>query len=43
MYALAVGVSLWQPPLAALIHVLLAALWLVPNRIERHRGSREPG
>ena len=35
MYALAVGVSLWQPPLAALIHVLLAALWLVPNRIER--------
>jgi len=34
MYALAVVVALWHPPLAAVIHVLLAALWLVPNRIE---------
>jgi len=41
VYALAVLVSLWQPLLAALIHVLLAVLWLVPNRIGRSAG--EPG
>ena len=35
MYALAVLVALWQPALAAVIHVLLAALWLVPTRVGR--------
>ena len=31
LYALAVAVSLWYPPLGALVHVLLALLWLVPE------------
>lgn len=31
LYALAVGLSLWYPPLGAVIHVLLALLWLVPE------------
>lgn len=38
MYALAVLVSLWRPQLGAVIHVLLAALWLVPGPIERAPG-----
>jgi len=38
MYTLAVLVSLWQPPLGAVIHVLLAAMWLVPGRIARAPG-----
>lgn len=40
MYALAVLVALWHPPLAVVIHVLLAGLWLVPTRIERGAGRR---
>jgi len=32
MYILAIGASLWSAPLGAVIHVLLAALWLVPDR-----------
>ncbi|MCC2955154.1 TMEM175 family protein [Massilia sp. IC2-477] len=31
LYALAVVLSLWYPPLGALIHVLLAILWLMPE------------
>ena len=38
MYALAVLVSLWHPPLGAVIHVLLAALWLVPGPVRRAPG-----
>jgi len=38
MYALAVLASLWHPPLGAVIHVLLAAMWLVPAGIEREAG-----
>jgi len=36
LYALAVAVSLWYPPLGALVHVLLALLWLMPE------GARHP-
>lgn len=35
MYAFAVLAAPWQPALAVVIHVLLAALWLVPNRVGR--------
>ena len=31
LYALAIGLSLWYAPLGALIHVLLALLWLMPE------------
>lgn len=31
LYALAILLSLWYAPLGALIHVLLAVLWLVPG------------
>ncbi|OON62870.1 hypothetical protein B0920_05410 [Massilia sp. KIM] len=38
-YALAVGVSLWRPPLAAAVHVLLALAWLVPQgQLRQARG-----
>ncbi len=32
LYALAVLVSMWQPLLGSVIHVVLAALWLMPER-----------
>ena len=32
LYALAIALSLWYAPLGAVIHVLLAALWLAPGR-----------
>ncbi|MEW7847486.1 TMEM175 family protein [Massilia aurea] len=32
LYALAIVLSLWYPPLGAVIHVVLAVLWLVPER-----------
>ncbi|MFC5462643.1 TMEM175 family protein [Massilia niabensis] len=31
LYALAIGLSLWYAPLGALIHVLLALFWLMPE------------
>ena len=31
LYALAIVLSLWYPPLGAVIHVLLALLWLMPD------------
>ncbi len=31
LYALAIVLSLWYPPLGALIHVLLAGYWLMPE------------
>lgn len=33
LYALAVAVSLWHPPLGAVVHVILAGLWLMPVRV----------
>jgi len=39
-YAIAVVLSLWYAPLGALIHVLLAGVWLMPDA--RHRTSIEP-
>ncbi|KQQ92057.1 hypothetical protein ASF77_08120 [Massilia sp. Leaf139] len=35
LYALAIGLSLMHPPLGAVVHVLLALLWLVPERAPR--------
>jgi uncharacterized membrane protein len=32
LYALAIGLSLWYAPLGSVIHVLLAVLWLAPER-----------
>jgi uncharacterized membrane protein len=32
LYALAIGLSLWYAPLGSVIHVLLALLWLMPER-----------
>jgi uncharacterized membrane protein len=31
LYALAIGLSLWYPPLGAAVHVLLALLWVMPQ------------
>jgi len=31
LYALAIGLSLWYAPLGAVIHVLLAIVWLMPE------------
>ena len=31
LYALAIGLSLWSPPLGAGTHVRLALLWLMPE------------
>jgi len=41
LYALAVLLSLVYAPLGAVIHVLLAIVWLVPGNNERERGRRE--
>jgi uncharacterized membrane protein len=36
LYAIAIGLALWQPRVAVGIYVLVAAIWLVPDkRIER--------
>jgi len=32
LYVLAIAVSPWSAPLAAVLHVVLAAMWLVPDR-----------
>jgi hypothetical protein len=32
LYAVAIGVSLFYPPLGSAIHVALALLWLMPGR-----------
>lgn len=32
LYALAIPLSLWYPPLGTLIYVLVAALWFIPDR-----------
>lgn len=32
LYSLAILISLWSPPLGSLIHVLLALVWIYPDR-----------
>jgi hypothetical protein len=36
LYALAIAVSPWSAPLAAVLHVVLAAMWLAPDRTAPH-------
>ncbi len=37
LYALAIGLSFWYAPLGAVIHVLLALLWLMPEACRPRR------
>lgn len=39
LYALAIVLSLWYPPLGAAVHVLLALLWLAPEACATVDGS----
>jgi hypothetical protein len=42
LYLVAIGVSFWQPWIAATLYALVAAVWLVPDRrIERILANEE--
>jgi uncharacterized membrane protein len=42
LYLSAIGLTFWRPGLAQLIYVVVALLWLVPDRRVEHALSKEP-